>query len=229
MACGVRICLHSRLSAKSTLTCLPQLPMFPQPRSAGALSIHAPLQLRAVTWVPLSLIVMCGAAASGNYHWIWNPFDVADRDVVSGLADAFLGFWTVVLAGPFSEGFAQTINDWYDRDIDAINEPYRPIPAGAISEEEVWQQLRFLFFGGLLISLSLDYAVGHLESSFPTVTFIALLGYLVSYVYSAPPLKLKQNGWAGDLAIGLCYISFPWWCGLAVFGSFDRPAADWFL
>ena len=24
----------------------------------------------------------------------------------------------------------QTINDWYDRDIDAINEPYRPIPSG---------------------------------------------------------------------------------------------------
>lgn len=31
----------------------------------------------------------------------------------------------------------QTINDWYDRDIDAINEPYRPIPSGAISENEV--------------------------------------------------------------------------------------------
>lgn len=29
---------------------------------------------------------------------------------------------------------AQTINDWYDREIDAINEPYRPIPSGAISE-----------------------------------------------------------------------------------------------
>jgi chlorophyll synthase len=24
----------------------------------------------------------------------------------------------------------QTINDWYDREIDAINEPYRPIPSG---------------------------------------------------------------------------------------------------
>ena len=33
--------------------------------------------------------------------------------------------------------FLQTINDWYDRDIDAINEPYRPIPSGAISEQEV--------------------------------------------------------------------------------------------
>lgn len=31
----------------------------------------------------------------------------------------------------------QTINDWYDRDIDAINEPYRPIPSGRITEPQV--------------------------------------------------------------------------------------------
>ncbi len=30
----------------------------------------------------------------------------------------------------------QTNNDWYDGDIDAINEPNRPIPSGAISEPE---------------------------------------------------------------------------------------------
>ena len=31
----------------------------------------------------------------------------------------------------------KTINDWYDREIDAINEPNRPIPSGAISEQQV--------------------------------------------------------------------------------------------
>ena len=34
-------------------------------------------------------------------------------------------------------GYTQTINDWYDREIDAINEPNRPIPSGAISEFDV--------------------------------------------------------------------------------------------
>jgi chlorophyll synthase len=38
--------------------------------------------------------VMCGAAASGNYHWIWNPFDPNDRDVMLGLTDAAKGFDT---------------------------------------------------------------------------------------------------------------------------------------
>jgi chlorophyll/bacteriochlorophyll a synthase len=77
---------------------------------------------------------MCGAAASGNYHWIWNPFDPNDRDVMLGLEDAAKGFAAMILAGPFLTGYTQTINDWYDREIDAINEPNRPIPSGAISE-----------------------------------------------------------------------------------------------
>ena len=184
-----------------------------------------------VTWIPLSLIVMCGAAASGNYHWMWNPWNVNDRDVLAGLYDAFLGFWTVILAGPFSEGFAQTINDWYDRDIDAINEPYRPIPSGAITQQEVFEQLAFLFMGGTAIAMGLDWAVMHNPEStrdFPIVTAITLFGYFMSYIYSAPPLKLKQNGWTGDLAIGLCYISLPWLCGRAVFGTLDQPV-DWAL
>ena len=181
--------------------------------------------MKPLSWVPLSLIVTCGAAASGNYHWIWNPFDPSDRNVAAGLWDAGLAFGAAVLAGPFSEGFAQTINDWYDREIDAINEPYRPIPSGAITPAEVWEQLIFLFVGGLVLAVSLDVAAHH---ELFTVTGIALFGYFMSYIYSAPPLKLKQNGWLGDLAIGLCYISLPWWCGRSVFGSMDRPV-DWML
>lgn len=34
------------------------------------------------------------------------------------------------MSGPFLTGYTQTINDYYDREIDAINEPYRPIPSG---------------------------------------------------------------------------------------------------
>ena len=181
--------------------------------------------MKPVTWIPLSLIVMCGAAASGGYHWLWNPFDPTDRDVFLGIRDALMGLLGVILAGPFSEGFAQTINDWYDRDIDAINEPYRPVPSGAITPKEVYEQLRFLFLGGLTIAMGLDLFTMH---EFPIVTAITLFGFFVSYIYSAPPLKLKQNGWTGDLAIGLCYISLPWWCGQAVFGSLETPI-DWIL
>ena len=179
------------------------------------------LQLtKPVTWVPLVWGVMCGAAASGNYHWMWNPFDETDRNVMLGLEDAAKGFVAMILAGPFLTGYTQTINDWYDREIDAINEPYRPIPSGAISEGEVIFQIWFLLLGGLGIAYGLDVWCGH---ETPTVLLLSIFGSFISYIYSAPPLKLKQNGWAGNYALGASYISLPWWCGQAVFGTLDRP------
>ena len=79
------------------------------------------LQLtKPVTWVPLVWGVMCGAAASGNYHWMWNPLDPNDRDVALGFTDACKGFVGMILAGPFLTGYTQTINDWYDREIDGM-------------------------------------------------------------------------------------------------------------
>lgn len=61
--------------------------------------------------------VVCGAAASGKY--VWNdPTDIAQL------------LTCCMMSGPFLTGYTQTINDYYDREIDAINEPYRPIPSG---------------------------------------------------------------------------------------------------
>jgi len=179
------------------------------------------LQLtKPVTWIPLVWGVMCGAAASGNYHWIWNPFDPNDRDIALGLEDTAKGLVAMILSGPFLTGYTQTINDWYDRDIDAINEPYRPIPSGRISEGQVMFQIWALLLGGLGTAYGLDVWAGH---DFPVVLALSTFGSFIAYIYSAPPLKLKQNGWAGNFALGASYISLPWWCGQAVFGELDRP------
>ena len=34
------------------------------------------------------------------------------------------------------------------------------------------------------------------------ITFIATFGSFIAYIYSAPPLKLKANGWTGTYALG---------------------------
>ena len=60
--------------------------------------------------------VLCGAAASGQFTW--TPENVA-KSVVC-----------MIMSGPLLTGYTQTINDYYDRELDAINEPYRPIPSG---------------------------------------------------------------------------------------------------
>jgi len=115
-------------------------------------------------------------------------------------------------------GYTQTLNDFYDREIDAINEPYRPIPSGAISIPEVIAQIWFLLLAGLGVAWLLDAWSGQ---TWPVITTIALIGALLAFLYSAPPLKLKQNGWLGNYALGASYIALPWCAGHALFGTLN--------
>jgi len=59
--------------------------------------------------------VVCGAAC---------------REIHLTLENVLIAAACMLLSGPLLAGYTQTLNDFYDRDIDAINEPYRPIPSG---------------------------------------------------------------------------------------------------
>ncbi len=158
--------------------------------------------MKPITWIPLLWGVICGAAASGNYHW-------SISNVLASIA-------CMIMSGPLLAGYTQTINDYYDKEIDAINEPNRPIPSGAISLIQVKIQIWVLLLSGLAVAYGLDLWAKH---STPSVFLLALGGSFVSYIYSAPPLKLKQNGWLGNYALGASYIALPWWAGQALFGQ----------
>ncbi|MBE9222131.1 chlorophyll synthase ChlG [Cyanobacterium stanieri LEGE 03274] len=160
--------------------------------------------MKPITWIPLIWGVVCGAASSGGYVWSVEHFLIA-------LA-------CMLMSGPLLTGYTQTINDFYDRDIDAINEPYRPIPSGAITIPQVATQIIVLLVGGIAIAYGLDVWADH---DFPILTCLAIGGSFVSYIYSAPPLKLKQNGWLGNYALGASYIALPWWAGHALFGELN--------
>ncbi|MDZ8027602.1 MAG: chlorophyll synthase ChlG [Nostoc sp. SerVER01] len=160
--------------------------------------------MKPITWIPLIWGVVCGAASSGNYTWtVENVLKVAA---------------CMFLAGPLMTGYTQILNDYYDREIDAINEPYRPIPSGAISLTQVITQIWVLLIAGIGLSFLLDVWAGH---EFPTITAIAIIGSFIAYIYSAPPLKLKQNGWLGSYALGASYITLPWSTGHALFGELN--------
>jgi len=75
--------------------------------------------MKPITWIPLIWGVICGAAASGNFEWTFS-------NVLASLA-------CMLMSGPLLAGYTQTINDFFDKEIDAINEPNRPIPSGKIS------------------------------------------------------------------------------------------------
>jgi chlorophyll synthase len=50
----------------------------------------------------------------------------------------------MLLSGPLLAGYTQTLNDLYDRDIDAINEPTARFPRGNSSSQVVTQILVLL-------------------------------------------------------------------------------------
>jgi chlorophyll synthase len=77
-------------------------------------------------------------------------------------------------------------------------------------------QILILLAGGIGVAYTLDTLAGH---DTPTLTYLALFGSFISYIYSAPPLKLKQSGWAGNFALGCSYISLPWLAGQSIFGE----------
>jgi chlorophyll synthase len=160
--------------------------------------------MKPITWIPLIWGVVCGAASSGEYTWT--------------LENVLKAATCMLMSGPLLTGYTQTINDFYDREIDAINEPYRPIPSGAISIPQVVTQFVVLLFGGIGIAYILDQWAGH---DFPIITCLSIGGSFLAFIYSAPPLKLKQNGWLGNYALGASYISLPWWAGHALFGQLN--------
>jgi chlorophyll synthase len=104
---------------------------------------------------------------------------------------------------------SQAVNDWFDRHVDAVNEPLRPIPSGRMPG---YWGLWFAIGWSALSVLAAALLGG-------TVAAAALFGVALSWAYSAPPLRLKKNGWLGNLACGLCYEGVAWMTGAFVIGG----------
>jgi chlorophyll synthase len=68
--------------------------------------------LKPITWFPPMWAFSCGVIASGETlldKW---------KIIILGL----------ILAGPMVCASSQAVNDWFDKEVDAINQPDRPIP-----------------------------------------------------------------------------------------------------
>ena len=115
----------------------------------------------------------------------------------------------VLLAGPLVCATSQAANDWFDREVDAINEPGRPIPSGRIPGR--WGL--GLAAAWTALSLAVAAALG------PWILAAAVFGLILAWIYSAPPVRLKRNGWWGNAAVALCYEGLPWFTGAAVMAA----------
>jgi len=161
-----------------------------------ALSTVAEL-LKPITWFPPMWAFACGVVSSGQSltdHWM-------------------VVVWGVLLAGPLVCASSQAVNDWFDRHVDAINEPHRPIPSGRMPGR--WG----LYIAVVWTLLSLLWA-------WPLGTWVfaaTALGLVLSWAYSMPPIRLKNNGWWGNSACALSYEGLAWVTGAAVMLGGEMP------
>jgi len=119
----------------------------------------------------------------------------------------------VVLAGPLVCATSQAVNDWFDRHVDAINEPNRPIPSGRLPGRSGL----YIALAWTALSLAVAPALGRWGFA------AAVLGLALAWAYSAPPLRLKRNGWLGNSAVAVCYEGLPWLTGATVLAAGALP------
>jgi geranylgeranylglycerol-phosphate geranylgeranyltransferase len=118
--------------------------------------------------------------------------------------------WLGVVYG-FVTGFmltaaSMTINDYYDRAIDAINEPNRPIPSGTVSTQ---QALAFVFVLSLI-----GFVFAYLTSYLCLV--VAIISWIVVVAYVTVG---KKSGLPGNFLVSTC-VAIPFIYGsIAVVGS----------
>ncbi len=158
-------------------------PARPDPRAVLTL-------LKPVTWFPPMWAFTCGAVSAG--------VALTDRFAVLALG--------ILITGPLVCASSQAVNDWFDRHVDAINEPNRPIPSGRIPGQ--WG-----------LALAILWTALSLLAAVPLGTFgvVAVgIALLFSWGYSAPPLRFKQNGWIGNLAVGITYEGLAWVTGAGI-------------
>jgi chlorophyll synthase len=152
-------------------------PAYPSPGAVLAL-------LKPITWFPPMWAYACGVISAGSA--------LGDRSwhIIGG----------ILLAGPLICGASQAVNDWFDRHVDAINEPWRVIPSGRMPGRwGLW-----IAIANSLLSLFVASLLG------PHVFVAAVVGVALAWAYSMPPLRLKANGWYGNAAVGISYETLPW-------------------
>ena len=175
--------------ARSTVSLAP-VPL-PAPRDVIEL-------LKPITWFPPIWAFVCGVVSSGE------PVTAHPGLVLLG----------VLLTGPLVCGTSQAVNDWFDRHVDAINEPGRPIPSGRIAGD--WG-LRIAIIGSLA-------ALAAATLGGDWVLAATLLALLCAWAYSAPPLRLKMSGLWGPGIVALSYEGLTWFTGATVMTGALPPA-----
>ena len=152
-------------------------------KAAGSARALAAL-LRLPYWLMTGGLALLTAFAilKGNFSNVQTTFGPVSLGIV-----AFLTFFSMAFIA--SAGFA--INDYFDRESDAVIKPKRPIPSGALSLKQVIVVTSVLFALGLVLSALINWL------SFAIIAADSLLLLVYSY------LVKRKSGFAANLLMGI--------------------------
>ena len=142
---------------------------------------------RPFTLLPPALGVISGAASA------WGAGDSKPVVTLALLWPVLCG----ALMAAALNAANNAVNQIYDLDIDRVNKPKRPLPAGTLSLREAWMFT--------LVTCALSWALAWLASPddrrecFWIVVFTTFL----CWAYSAPPLWTKRRGFLANITIAI--------------------------
>ncbi|MCW4048155.1 MAG: UbiA family prenyltransferase [Candidatus Bathyarchaeota archaeon] len=146
--------------------------------------------IRPVNSLMLGFSILVGAAITGGITILNDPIQ---------LVYAFITGFSMT-------GASMAINDYYDREIDAINEPQRPIPSGRVSPGEAVA----ITAGLSVLGLASSYLVSDIAFGIAVFSWVVMMNYSVWG---------KRTGFLGNLMVSTC-IGLPFIYGGVITGSF---------
>jgi len=132
--------------------------------------------MRLVNCLMMGFAVIVGAA-------------IANPNVLGG---SWLNLTYGFITGFMLTAASMSINDYYDRDIDAVNEPNRPIPSGLIKPKEA---LVFAF-----VLTAIGFATAYLTNMQSTFA-VAIIAWAVFVTYT---IVGKRSGLPGNFLVSVC-------------------------
>ncbi len=140
-------------------------------------------------------------------------FAVLVGAIVANQSLSFSSATLTRMAFGFVTGFtflaaANTVNDYYDRKIDAVNEPNRPIPRGVVKPNEALT---------IVVVLSVAGFIAAFLTNIPSLTLAVIAWFLFTYYAT----KGKRTGILGNFIVSAC-IAIPFIYGSLIVRVIDK-------
>ena len=116
--------------------------------------------------------------------------------IACGTLHNYSSIWVGILAGitgSLLNAASNSINQYYDLEIDKINKPDRVLPSGRMTVPQVMNFAWILYF----ICILLGFLINR------TYLVVVLISAAFTWGYSAPPIRFKNNGILANIAMAV--------------------------